>query len=97
MQEVLKIFLQIFNLKAVLLVGGSSELSTNAVIRMKVDDFKNDYGPKTKITTLDMRRGKVRFDFMTFLSTGVSRHPLPLESAFFLFILFFTNYNNCFL
>ncbi|MFZ2497387.1 tyrosine-type recombinase/integrase [Methanosarcina sp.] len=58
--------------KAILLVGVSSGLSANEIINLKVRDFKTSYEPQTKITTLVLRRGKVGFDFVTFLSPEAS-------------------------
>ncbi|WP_422656670.1 tyrosine-type recombinase/integrase [Methanosarcina sp. UBA5] len=59
--------------KAILLVGVSSGLSANEIIRLKVKDFKEGYDSKTEITTLILRRGKVGTDFVTFLSPEASR------------------------
>lgn len=59
--------------KAVLLVGASSGLSGNEIMRLKVEDFKNGYDPVTEITTFELRREKVGFDFVTFLSREASR------------------------
>ena len=59
--------------KAILLVGVSSGLSAHEIINLKVKDFKKGYDPETGITTLDLRRGKVDFDFVTFLSPEASR------------------------
>jgi integrase len=71
LQEVLKICDPLE--KAVLLVGVSSGLSANEIIRLKVKDFKSGYDLKTEVTTLKLRRGKVGFDFVTFLSPEASR------------------------
>jgi integrase len=59
--------------KAVLLVGISSGLSAHEIFNLKVKDFKKGYDPETGITTLDLRRGKVNFDFITFLSPECSK------------------------
>jgi hypothetical protein len=59
--------------RAIILAGVSSGLSSNEIIRLRVKEFKNEYDPKTEITTLNLRREKVRFDFVTFLSPECSR------------------------
>ncbi|RXA21709.1 hypothetical protein EQO05_00165 [Methanosarcina sp. MSH10X1] len=59
--------------KAILLVGVSSGLSAHEICNLKVADFKKGYDPETGITTLDLRRGKVGFDFITFLSPEASK------------------------
>lgn len=71
LQEVLKVCDPME--KAVLLVGVSSGLSAHEIINLRVKDFKRGYDPKTEITTLDLRRGKVDFDFITFLSPECSK------------------------
>jgi integrase len=71
LQEVLKVCDPLE--KAVLLVGASSGLSAHEIINLKVKDFKKGYDPETGITTLDLRRGKVDFDFVTFLSPEASK------------------------
>jgi integrase len=69
-QEVLKVCDPLE--KALILVGVSSGLSTNEIIRLTVKQFKDGYDPETKITTLSLRRQKVKFDFVTFLSPEAS-------------------------
>jgi integrase len=59
--------------KAIVLVGASSGLSTNEIIRLTVKQFKDGYDPETKVTTLPLRRAKVKFDFITFLSPEASQ------------------------
>jgi integrase len=59
--------------KVIVLVGVSSGLSTNEIIRLTVKQFKEGYDPETKITTLPLRRAKVKFDFITFLSPEASQ------------------------
>lgn len=71
LQEVLKICDPLE--KAILLIGASGGLASNEIINLKVRDFKKGYDPKTEITALDLRRGKVDFDFITFLSPEASR------------------------
>jgi len=70
-QEVLKVCDPLE--KAILLIGVSSGLSANEIRRLKIGDFKKGYDPETEITILDLRRGKVGFDFVTFLSPEASR------------------------
>jgi integrase len=74
LQEVLKVC-DPFE-KAILLVGASSGLSANEIINLKVSDFNKGYDPETEITTLKLRREKVGFDFITFLSPEASRAVL---------------------
>lgn len=71
LQEVLKICDSLE--KAVLLVGISSGLALNEIRNLKVKDFKSGYDPETGITTLKLRRQKVEFDFITFLSQEAGR------------------------
>ena len=71
LQEVLKICDPVE--RAVLLVGASSGLSLNEIRNLKVKDFKKGYDPGTEVTTLKLRRQKVGFDFITFLSPEASR------------------------
>lgn len=59
--------------KALILVGVSSGLASNEIVRLKVKDFKTGYDPETKVTTLRVRRQKVKFDFITFLSPEASK------------------------
>jgi len=70
-QEVLKVC-DLFE-KALILVGASSGLSSNEIRNLKIKDFKSGYDLDTEITTLDLRRRKVGFDFITFLSPEASR------------------------
>jgi len=42
-------------------------------VRLKVKDFKTGYDPETEVTTLKVRRQKVKFDFITFLSPESSQ------------------------
>jgi integrase len=58
---------------AIVLVGASSGLSAQEIVNLKVKDFKKGYDPITEITTLKLRREKVGFDFITFLSPECSR------------------------
>lgn len=71
LQEILKVCDPLE--KVVLLVGISSGLSANEMRSLRVKDFKAEYGPETEITTLDLRRGKVGFDFITFFTHETSR------------------------
>jgi hypothetical protein len=54
--------------KAILLTGVASGLSAQEIIKLKSKDFTKGYDPETEITTLKLRREKVNFDFITFLS-----------------------------
>lgn len=66
--------------KAILLVGVSSGLSANEIINLTVKDFKKGYDAGTGVTTLDLRREKVDFDFITFLSPEASNAVLDYLS-----------------
>ncbi|WP_321417138.1 tyrosine-type recombinase/integrase [uncultured Methanomethylovorans sp.] len=59
--------------KAIVLCGVSSGLSANEIINLKVGSFKKGYDPETEITTLKLRRAKVGYDFITFLTPEASR------------------------
>lgn len=59
--------------KALLLIGISGGLASNEIINLKISDFKKGYDPKTEIATLSLRRIKVAFDFITFLTPEASR------------------------
>jgi len=71
MREVLKVC--DLREKAIILVGLSSGLSANEISNLKLETFYNGYDPETEITTLDLRREKVGFDFITFLTPEASR------------------------
>lgn len=62
--------------KAIVLTGVSSGLGANEICNLKVGEFKRGYDPETGITTLQLRREKVEFDFVTFLSPETSRAVL---------------------
>jgi integrase len=74
LQQVLKVC-NVFE-RAIILVGASSGLAVNEIIKLKVKDFKKGYDPKTEVTTLKLRREKVQFDFVTFLTPEASRAVL---------------------
>ncbi|WP_406661322.1 site-specific integrase [Methanolobus sp. ZRKC3] len=59
--------------KAIVLVGCSSGISNEGLTSLTVGDFEEGYDPETEITTLDLRRGKVGYDFVTFLTPEASR------------------------
>ncbi len=71
LQEVLKVVDPLE--KAILLTGAASGLSANDICRITVGEFKKGYDPETEITTLSLRREKVGFDFITFLTPEASR------------------------
>jgi integrase len=62
--------------KAILLTGVSSGLAANEICNLRVKDFKKGYDPETEVTTLKLRREKVSFNFITFLSPEASRAVL---------------------
>jgi len=59
--------------KAIILVGASSGLAINEICELKIGDFKKGYDKETGITTLQLRRGKVDYDFVTFLTPEASK------------------------
>jgi hypothetical protein len=59
--------------QALVLVGASSGLSCEDIIKLTVGQFKKGYDPQTEITTLSLRRTKTRVDFITFLTPEASR------------------------
>lgn len=66
--------------KAILLVGVSSGLSVNEIVELKVKDFYNGYDIATGIATLKLRRAKVDYDFITFLTPEASKAVLDYLS-----------------
>ncbi len=71
LHDVLKVVDQLE--KAILLTGAASGLSANDICRVTVGEFKKGYDHETEITTLPLRREKVGFDFITFLTPEASR------------------------
>ena len=63
---------------AVVLVGLSSGLGSNEIINLKVGNFKDRYDSTTGITTLKLRRGKTKVDFITFLTPETSQAVIDL-------------------
>ncbi len=59
--------------RAIVLIGVSSGLGAQEISNLTVGDFKKGYDPETGVTTLKLRREKVGFDFVTFLSPEASR------------------------
>jgi integrase len=66
LQAILK-FANVRN-KAIVLALASSGLSQSDLLDLTVGDFKRGIDEKTMITTLELRRIKTRYDFITFLS-----------------------------
>jgi integrase len=62
--------------KAIILIGSSSGLSINEICNLKIKDFKQGYDIETGTTTLQLRREKVNYDFVTFLTPEASRAVL---------------------
>lgn len=54
--------------KTLVLIGASSGLAANELCNLTVGDFSKGYDPETGVTTLRLRREKVDWDFITFLS-----------------------------
>ena len=71
LQEVLKVCDPLE--KAILLTGASSGLGANELCNLKVGEFRKGFDPDSGITTLKLRREKVEFDFITFLSSESSQ------------------------
>jgi integrase len=59
--------------RAIVLIGVSSGLGAQEISNLKVEDFKKGYDPVTGVTTLKLRREKVGYDFVTFLSPEASK------------------------
>jgi integrase len=59
--------------RAIILVGASSGLSAQEIINLKIRDFKKGFDAASKITTLRLRREKVQFEFITFLTPEASQ------------------------
>lgn len=59
--------------KAIILCGCSGGLGVNEIVNLRVGQFLKGYDPDTEITTLHMRRQKVQYDYITFLSPEASR------------------------
>ena len=59
--------------RAIVLVGVSSGLSMNEIINLKVGNFRTGHNSTTGITTLKLRRGKTKVDFITFLTPEASQ------------------------
>jgi len=59
--------------RAIVLIGVSSGLGAQEISNLTVGDFKKGYDPKTGVTTLKLRREKVGYDFVTFLSPEASK------------------------
>lgn len=59
--------------KAILLTEIASGLSAQEMINLKIKDFKKGFDPETEITTLKLRREKVKFNFITFLTPEASK------------------------
>jgi integrase len=62
--------------RALILIGVSSGLASAEICALTIGDFRNGYDPETGITTLKLRREKVGFDFVTFLSPEASNAVL---------------------
>lgn len=58
--------------RALVLVGVSSGLAINEISNLTVSDFLDGYDEKTGITTLNLTRKKVNYEFTTFLSREAS-------------------------
>jgi len=59
--------------RAIILVMSSSGLSQSDVLDLTVGDFNRGFDEKTMITTLQLRRIKTRYDFITFLSPEATK------------------------
>jgi integrase len=59
--------------KAIIFCGCSAGLSVNEIVNLKVGQFRKGYDPDTGIPTLHMRRQKVQYDYITFLSPEATK------------------------
>jgi integrase len=59
--------------RALLLVGVSSGLAINEISELTVGDFLDGYDEETGVTTLNLIRKKVNYEFTTFLSREASK------------------------
>lgn len=59
--------------RAIVLCGCSGGLGATEIVNLKVHQFEDGYDPETEITTLYIRRQKVNYDYITFLSPEASR------------------------
>lgn len=66
--------------KAILLTAAASGLAANELCELRVYHFKQGYDPDSGITTLRLRRQKVGFDFVTFLTPEASQAVLDYLS-----------------
>lgn len=62
--------------RAIILDLASSGLSQSDLLNLTVGEFKKGIDEKTMITTLQLRRIKTRYDFVTFLSPEATRTTL---------------------
>jgi len=59
--------------RAIVLTGLSSGLAEQEISNLRVSDFLKGYDKETEITTLELRRQKTDWDFITFLSPETSK------------------------
>ncbi len=59
--------------RAIILVMASSGLSQSDVLDLRIEDLKKGNDEKTSITTLQLRRIKTKYDFVTFLSPEATK------------------------
>ena len=59
--------------RAIVLSQCNSGLAQDDMLNLKVGDFLNGYDEITGVTTLQLRRGKVQYDFITFLGPEASQ------------------------
>lgn len=62
--------------RAIILTMASSGLSQSDVLDLTVGDFKRGLDEETMITTLELRRNKTNYDFVTFLSPEATKAVL---------------------
>lgn len=66
--------------RAVILSGYSSGMSASDLSFLKIHDFKKGYDPDTGICMLNLRRGKVNYDHISFFSPEASQAILTYLS-----------------
>jgi len=59
--------------RAIVLVQCNSGLAQDDLLNLKVGDFQKGYDEITGVTTFQLRRGKVEYDFITFLGPEASQ------------------------
>lgn len=77
-KEIIQKILKYANVRnrALILIPESSGLSQSDMLALRVRDFKEGFDERTMITTLNLRRIKSNYDFVTFLSPEATKTVL---------------------